>query len=268
MKLKSFVSLAFVLVAALSASASAELKIENLAFRMAKYGPVCGKAEYCVGETVYLTCDMTGMQTDPEGRVDVEINMTVQTREGQVLVPSKRVVALQEKPLYSAGRLAVVLNVTPGAEWPKGEYVVKVEAGDRAANATAGAEFAFTLTPPRFGLLDARMALDAEGQALIPFHVQKGMHAYILMTLAAPTYGENNLLDISLDINVRDEAGNLVGSQNVLDVRQNLGQPILFIPVNVSLSFNVPGKLEYELVVLDRNSRKAESVKLPVVVHE
>lgn len=268
MKFRNMLWLAIALAVIKSAPAAAELKIENLAFRMAKYGPPVEKNDYCPGETVYLSCDLTGIQTDEAGRVDAEVSMTVRSAEGKAVIPKKRVVAVQEQPLYSTGRLAVLLPVTPAPNWPTGQYTIKIEAADRATGTAAETECSFNLAPLKFGLIEARLALDSEGKILIPFHVQKGMHAFVLMTLASPSYGENNLLDITLDIVIRNEAGNVIGSQPVLDIKQNLGEPLQLIPVNVSICFNEVGALQFEFIVLDRNSRRSESIKLPITVHE
>ncbi|RJR17470.1 MAG: hypothetical protein C4582_13145 [Desulfobacteraceae bacterium] len=246
----------------------AELRIENLCFRASKYGPVKGENVFSLGEWIHMSMDITGLKTDPGGMQDVELYVTVLHEGGETLMPRKRMIAIQEKPLYNQARLAAVFRLMAGDDWPPGKYTLTLDAEDRAASSNAQAKANFVQVPLKPALINLSLTADKEGEIPIPWVVQKAMKAYIQFTISGIGQGEDRGVDFTLDLLVRDEQKRPVGQGRVLAYNAILKERMILIPAHVSLSFNIPGKLEYELVLKDRKAQRSLTATLPITVME
>jgi len=260
--------LALASMVVLSTAALAELKVENLKCRAAKLGPPRTDVRFSLGETIYLTCDLTGLQKDAAGRQNVEVYFTVKHDTGKTVMTRERFLALHEKPLYETGTLAAYFALSPGAEWPMGNYTLTIEVQDRAAEAKVEVRFTFALSPVKFGIINPMLTVDEAGKGEIPWCVQKAMSAYIHCMLSGPSYGENNRLNVSVDLTVSNEQNQVIGRQRVLNFDQALDKQHVLVPINVGLCFNVSGNLRYEMVFTDNTTGQTASVVMPIKVME
>ena len=181
-------------------------------------------------------------------------------------MPRKRMFAIQQKPLYSQNRVAAVLRLLPGADWPEGSYVISLEAGDRSTNSISRAEMAFVKTGLIPALINLGLSADKDGEISLPWVVQKGMKAFIVLTISGLTYSEGNQTDFTLDVVVRQEGKEPVGQARVLAFNSAFKEKMELIPAHVSLPFNLSGVFSYELLLTDRLASRQIKAILPITV--
>lgn len=266
MKIARICLLALSLIFAWLPGLRAEVRIENIKFRAAENGPIRTDSAFSLGEWIHMSLDIAGLSLDGAGMQDVDLYITAIHESGQTLMPRKRMLAIQQKPLYTQNRVAAALRLLPGSDWPEGKYVVTLEAGDRAADKTGRAKVEFVQTGLKPALINLALAADKDGEVHLPWVVQKGMKAFILTTISGLTYGEQSEADFTLDVLVRKEGKELVGQSRVLTYSGRLKEKSELIPAHVSLPFNLSGDLSYELVLTDRLADRKMKAVMPIRV--
>jgi hypothetical protein len=261
-------AVALIILFAWVAAANAALHIEKIAFRAAKFGPLRADHVYSVGERIHLSMDLTGWARDTGGRLDVELYATVTHEGGAVLLPRTRMFAMQEASPYKEPRLAVAFRLSTGDDPQAGKYTITLDAEDRVASSKAQERVDFVQAPLKPALLNLDVTADKKGEIPLPWIVPKGMRAYVQLDLSDVSQNKDHEIDIRLDLLVRDEQKKMVGESVLLNSKTRLDEKMKLIPADATLSFNIPGRLEYEFVLTDQIAGRKVSAVLPIQVLE
>jgi hypothetical protein len=257
-----FACFAFVLA---TQAAVAMPEMRDVSAAHGQLGPERKSAEYVRGDEVFIRFTTTGLRTDKDGRVRVELEIANLNSKGEVVdkgaTPIQQVLALGGNSFPGIARV----NLLP--DTPLGEYTLRVTITDQLARESATAEYKYTVKETEFALVAMRFHQDREGLVPAPVGGVVGQTVFLQMRGVGFDRSDDEF-DLELAIQVFDAAGKPVMPKPLIaplhsekaDVVRNT--PIL--PLRGEITLNRAGDFVLKVTLTDKKAKKTATFEAPL----
>jgi len=256
---------------AIVASDQSALKIDNSRLTYGSPGPDRSSAQVFPGDEVYLSFELSGFQTDPNGVAKVKLTTEVFGKDGKLEYKQDS----GESPaldLFKGGKLHLNARVDVGNKTAAGTYKVKVTAVDVVGKGTASTEKEVTLLEPALAVVRAGLFADQALRASSQVFAT-GQPAFVGFSVVGFTReASTNHPKLKVELVVKDDKGAVVTDKPNIAI--DAAQPNK-VPATTQLlsgQFQIPlnkaGTFTLEIKVTDLANNKASQpavLKLTVV---
>jgi hypothetical protein len=261
--------LALPLALALAAPAAAGLKLQDIKARHGAHGPERASLDVAPGDEVVFTYTLTGVGTDPDGKVDCELRQTISDAGGKVLLDNKT--PIKEALGFGGGYMPGVAAPAFGITTPPGKYVVKVTITDKLREETVSFERAVTVVKPDFAVVRPRLSYDAQGKSAAGLTNVLGTQLFFRM-IAVGFDRSQKKIDMTMTVHYYDDKGkDLLPKPLMVSTKTDDEEKVAkadSVTFNGSFACNRPGSFKVKIVITDNMAKKSATFEVPLKVVE
>jgi len=245
-----------------------KLAITNLRATYGVPGLVRPDNKVFPGDVLFLSFDIKGVNLDADGKATYSLVTEIKNANGETEYKhsSKPV---QVASLLGGDRITAFTQVDVGTKQKAGDYTVHITVKE-PNGASASEKATFTLTPPKFALVQIQTAIDAERRSATPVFVV-GQTAFVSGAIVGFKRDDKDNPNIALEVSVVDEDGKMTtkdARKELFDAKQNLPKTATSIPLQIPVVLNRPGKFTLQVKIADTLSNESFELKLPISVSE
>jgi hypothetical protein len=256
-----------VVLAATPAVAEAKVEIRDVRAAHGMLGPERKSSEYVSGDQVYVRYTLAGFRTDANGRMRVELRLTVTDAAGKQVL--RRDTPLNQTAALGGDSLPGFASFDLGDDVPPGDYEMKVEVTDLISKEMAAFRHKFACKKVEFALVQVRLFHDAAGEAPAPAGglVSQTLHVKMKAVGFDRSKGE---IDVEMEIVVLDAAGKPVMPRpfrtGVHNEKPEEVKQITNIRLSSALALNRSGNFTLRITVVDKLAKKSVVFETPLRV--
>lgn len=232
-----------------------------------EFGPPRAENKLLPGDRFFLAFDIEGLKLDEMNKASFTIGMTVADKSGNLVYEVKP--ARQETVLPLGGTklpARAFMDTTP--DMAAGEYVCRVMVKDLATNDSKTLEKKFEMLPKGFGVVSFYCSGDDKGEVPAPFMGVAGQAIWLhFVVVGFERAGNAAQPDIEISFQTLDSNQKPTSPQpRIFQVRQEIPENVLRIPISLPLPLNRVGAYTIEIVAKDRLSNRNTKVTIPLTV--
>ncbi len=256
-----------VLLAASPVVAEAKFEIRDVRAVHGMLGPERKSPEYVTGDQVYVRYTLAGFRTDADGRLRIELRLTVTDAAGKQVL--RRDTPLNQIAALGGDSLPGFASFDLGEEVPPGDYEMKVEVTDLISKEQASFRHKFVCKKEEVALVQVRFFHDDAGEAPAPAGgvASQSLHVKMKAVGFERSKGE---IDVEMEIVVLDAAGKPVMPRpikaGVHNEKPEEVKQITSIRLSSALALNRSGNFTLRITVVDKLAKKSVAFETPLRV--
>lgn len=216
------------------------------------------------GDSLFLSFDIEGITTDPEGRVQYSMYMELFDAAGASKFKTEPANKVDFVPLGGnkiPGRAYSLI----GLDQKAGDYVLKATVVDLSNKSTKTVEQKFTVAPPEFAIVSVYTSVDDRGTIPLPTTGMVGQPLFIQLGIVGFGRGADKKPNLEVEMTPLDEKGNpTIPKPSVLAINAGVDEKDLGVTIRYLLPLTRPGKFTVRLKATDKVSNKTYTYNLPI----
>jgi hypothetical protein len=246
-----------------------ELTLGNVRATYGIIGPKRVGKELLPGDSLYLTFDIEGITSDPEGKIRYSVSTEVKDSKGKVHFsqPGRDLEAIAA---LGGNRLPAYAQIDIGLEQPPGDYTAKLTVMDRASKKSKSLTGEFKVLPKAFGIVRLITSSDPDGIHAVGLPLGTGQSLWVNFAAVgfarASGKGQPN---VAFTLRVLNEEGKPTLAKPFAGVvNKDVDPKAAALPVQFHLGLNRPGAFTIEVIAKDEISGKTSKQAFPIKVTE
>jgi hypothetical protein len=259
--------LAWSFLAAVQA-APAKLRIDRVQLASALLGPV--RSAFYPGEAVVIRFELIGAGLTKGGELSLETGITIKDGKGALVADVPVAAGIRTPNLFQADRIPCFFSIPPQVFSKPGTYKVTLHANDKTSPVprTVRHSLEVTFVEKAFYLGNRRITLDPQGayETAGPFRV--GQTLFFCQHVVG--YGmKEGKVHLQLDLEVRDDAGKVIGSKENHHTLQSAVTPVPpFLLMSAFMNLTRPGSYKIHIAITDHILKKKDVAVYDITVLE
>jgi hypothetical protein len=243
-----------------------QLNLINARTTYGELGPPRTDNNYLPSDLYFLSFDIDGIKTSPEGKVAFTMSMVVTDKNNKEVYKPERPAEREELYPLGGNRLPGRVFVALKPDQEPGTYTCKVTVTDKVSNSSKTLEQPFQVIPKAFGLVFLYLTSDPDGTQPAPPSGVVGQNLFVHCNLVGFGRGADKKPNAKVELQIFDEANKpTVAKPFTAEVPKEApdGDPVIF---RFPIPFNREGNFTAKITATDSASTKTSTISFPIKV--
>jgi hypothetical protein len=218
------------------------------------------------GDHLFLTFDIEGITTAPDGTVKYSTTTEILAKDGKVLFKEE---PREMQVINALGGTTIpgYAHVDVGLTSPAGDYTIKVTVTDLATKRSQAASYPVQVAERSFGIVRLTTTADANGTAYTSLYQTGGSLWVNFGVVGFQRSGDKKQPQVAFELAVLDDMGKPTMSKPFQgEVSQDVPEKAELVPAQFFVALNRPGKFTVVVKATDKIGGKSAEVSFPITV--
>jgi len=239
------------------------LRIENMRFVQWAQGPRRESSSFIPGERIVAKCDINGITVSSAGGTSLDIRFAWKDPLNRVLI-SGTGRPVTHNLLRGSITVVVMVNTTPTLK--PGTYTLDVIAKDNLSGAAVSSSIPTVFGPPRFAIVNVRLALDKAGKFERPGIFYTRDVAHVLFDVVGFAK-KDTICCLSGGLEILEGGSSVMKRDNAFVFKQEIKPPKKDqVSIHYSFLCSRHGKFTVNIRIVDEISKTVVNKSLPLEI--
>jgi hypothetical protein len=246
---------------------SAKVEIKNVQASHGPYGPERTSLEIYPLDELFFRFQVTGVKTDPDGKIDGELIIQMKNADGKTVFDQKG--SIQRQTMLGGNTFASYAFINIGAKVPPGEYTMLVTFKDRLGADSASFEKKVICKAPTFNIIVPRFYRDGDQKMPGPVGGMVGETMHFRLKAIGLDKSKKQI-KTTMTVHILDENGNQIMPKPLV-VKAELLNPeevekATSATFNGAIVLNRTGDFTLKIIVEDLQGKQTTTFTAPMKV--